>query len=108
MALYAPCKGHLNGPASLRARLCALRAVRAGASGRRWVLVKVKLTRKLARVLNGIDVTGWHEGDVVELRDQDARLLIAEGWAAAAVKEQEWPTAQDRPPPRWAKKKERR
>ena len=44
--------------------------------------MKVTLTRKLARVLNGIDLTACHEGEVIEIRDRDARLLIAEGWAA--------------------------
>jgi hypothetical protein len=56
-------------------------------------LVKVILTRKLARVLNGIDLTACNEGDVMEMGNQDARLLIAEGWAVPLMEER--PIAQD-------------
>lgn len=49
--------------------------------------MKVKLTRKLARILNGIDLAGNHEGDIINMPDDDARLLIAEGWAAPAGQE---------------------
>ena len=78
MALCALCKGHLN------RTLCP-----------RCGLVKVILIRKLARVLNGIDLTACHEGDVMEMSNQDARVLIAEGWAVPLVKER--PIAHDRP-----------
>ena len=61
----------------------------------RFGLVKVILTRKLARVLNGIDLTACNEGDVMELGNQDARLLIAEGWAVPLMTER--PSAHDRP-----------
>jgi hypothetical protein len=57
--------------------------------------VKVILTRKLAEVLNGIDLTAYREGDVMEMRDEDARLLIAEGWVVPLMTES--PTADDRP-----------
>jgi hypothetical protein len=57
--------------------------------------VKVTLIRKLAPVLNGIDLTVCHEGDVIDVRDEDARLLIAEGWAVPLMKER--PIAHDRP-----------
>jgi hypothetical protein len=56
--------------------------------------VKVILTRKLAGVLNGIDLTACHEGEVMEMRDEDARLLIAEGWVVPLGTES--PTADDR------------
>jgi hypothetical protein len=56
--------------------------------------VKVILTRKLARVLNGIDLTACNEGDIMEMGNQDARLLIAEGWAVPLMKE--GPIAHDR------------
>src|SRR5688500_14669487 len=36
---------------------------------------------KLAEVVEGIDLSGIHEGDVVDLSERDARLLIAAGWA---------------------------
>lgn len=65
--------------------------------------MKVTLTRKLAYVLNGIDLTACHEGDVIEMRDQDARVLIAEGWAVPLIEER--PTADDRPRPPRSKKR---
>ena len=55
--------------------------------------MKVILTRKLARVLNGIDLTACNEGDVMEMGNQDARLLIAEGWAVPLMEER--PIAHD-------------
>jgi hypothetical protein len=41
----------------------------------------VRLTRKLAEVVNGIDISAYAEGDVIELAPPDAQLLIAECWA---------------------------
>lgn len=41
----------------------------------------VRLTAKLAEVVDGIDLSACREGDIVELSDPDAGLLIAEGWA---------------------------
>ena len=41
----------------------------------------VRLTVKLAHVVDGIDLTHCDEGDVLELSPRDAQLLIAEGWA---------------------------
>jgi hypothetical protein len=42
---------------------------------------RVRLTRKLALVLNGIDVSGLLIGDVMELPLSAAEMLVAEGWA---------------------------
>jgi len=41
----------------------------------------VRLTRKLAERVDGIDLAGHREGDVLELGQREAELLIAEGWA---------------------------
>ena len=41
----------------------------------------IRLTRKLANFLDGVDVSDRHAGDVFELPTCDAHLLIAEGWA---------------------------
>jgi hypothetical protein len=41
-------------------------------------LVKVQLTRKLATILNGIDVSSINVGDIL---DAAAGMLVAEGWA---------------------------
>lgn len=43
--------------------------------------MKVRLTRKLAPCVDGIDLNGAEVGDVLTLADYEARLLIAEGWA---------------------------
>ena len=43
--------------------------------------MRIKLVRKLAGYLDGIDVSGHREGEVFELSRQEAELLIAERWA---------------------------
>jgi hypothetical protein len=43
--------------------------------------MKVRLTRKLAEQLDGIDVSARNEGDVFDLPRAQAQLLIAEHWA---------------------------
>jgi hypothetical protein len=41
----------------------------------------VRLTAKLAEVVNGVDLSRYREGDVVELPERDCWMLIAERWA---------------------------
>jgi hypothetical protein len=43
--------------------------------------MRVRLTRKLAEVIDGVDLSGHTVGDAFDLPRRDARLLIAEGWA---------------------------
>jgi hypothetical protein len=43
--------------------------------------VRVRLTRKFAQIINGIDLTRARAGEELELTDHEAYLLIAEGWA---------------------------
>jgi len=43
--------------------------------------MRVVLTRKLAECVDGIELSGWRVGDVLELSDQEATLLLAERWA---------------------------
>jgi hypothetical protein len=45
------------------------------------MLVRVRIVKKLARFLNGIDLDKLQVGEVVELPQRTAGLLIAEGWA---------------------------
>ncbi|SRR5258708_6865197 len=45
--------------------------------------MQIRLVRKLAESVDGIDVSDCHIGDVVDLPDRQADLLIAEGWAVA-------------------------
>ena len=46
--------------------------------------MQVRLTRKLAECIDGVDLAGRVVGDVLEVSDRDARCLIAEGWAVPA------------------------
>jgi hypothetical protein len=47
----------------------------------RSVAVRVRLTKKLASWLNGLDVSQAKVGDVLELSESEARMMITEGWA---------------------------
>jgi hypothetical protein len=43
--------------------------------------VRVWLTKKYAEIIDDVDLTAAHIGDVIEVSRRDARMLIAEGWA---------------------------
>jgi len=45
--------------------------------------MRVRLTRKLAEVIDGIDLRDHAVGDILELSEPEARLLLAEEWAVA-------------------------
>jgi hypothetical protein len=51
--------------------------------------VRVRLTRKLAPIINGIDLSHTKLGEEIELAANEAALLIAEGWAAAVERVKE-------------------
>lgn len=42
---------------------------------------RVRLTRKFAQIINGIDLSKARAGEDIELSPRDAEMLIAEGWA---------------------------
>ena len=44
-------------------------------------MIRVRLTRKLASILDGVDVSMLDVGEILELPDSSAALLIAEKWA---------------------------
>src|SRR6187397_3054219 len=44
----------------------------------------VRLVRKLADQLDGINVSAYHEGEVLDLPERTAALLVAERWAVPA------------------------
>lgn len=46
--------------------------------------MKIRLTRKLAECINGIDLSHREVGDVFDVAERSAELLIAEGWAKRA------------------------
>ena len=60
----------------------------------------VRLTRKLADALNGLDLRPFRIGDVIDLTDPLAQMLIAERWAVEAVAVDCPATADDRTPRR--------
>jgi hypothetical protein len=41
----------------------------------------VRLTRKLADMIDGVDLSAYRVGQNLHLSATEARLLIAEGWA---------------------------
>jgi len=43
--------------------------------------MEVRLMKKLAKQLDGIDVSARQEGDLLDLPPRDAQILIDEGWA---------------------------
>lgn len=49
--------------------------------------MKVRLTRKFAAMIDGVDLSNHDVGDVIDLPQRKADLLIAEGWA---VEERRW------------------
>jgi hypothetical protein len=42
---------------------------------------RVRLTRKLAPVLNGVDLSKVEVGDIIVVPEATAAMLIREGWA---------------------------
>jgi hypothetical protein len=46
--------------------------------------LSVRLTRKYAEVIDGVNLADAHVGDRLELPQHDAEVLIAEGWAERA------------------------
>ena len=47
------------------------------------IAMKVRLVRKLAMMVDGVDLSNHEIGDVLDLPERKGRLLIAEGWAVA-------------------------
>ena len=43
--------------------------------------MRVRLLKKLALFLNGIDLTSRNVGEIFDCPDEAARLLVLEGWA---------------------------
>ena len=48
----------------------------------------VRLTAKLAEAMEGVDLSAHTEGDVIELSESDASLLIRGGWAERIATEE--------------------
>ena len=44
----------------------------------------IRLTKKLAPMMNGVDVSTVNVGDILELPEAAARMMIEEEWAVPA------------------------
>lgn len=51
--------------------------------------MRVLLTRKYAEVIDDVDLKGHGVGDVLDLSDKEAQLLVAESWAMPDRRRQE-------------------
>lgn len=51
--------------------------------------MRVRLIRKLANSLNGVDLKKVRVGEVVDMSNSEASMLIAEGWAEPLTARQE-------------------
>jgi hypothetical protein len=49
--------------------------------------MRVRLTRRLAECINGVDLSRCRVGDLIDLSQPDAEMLIAEGWATPVASE---------------------
>ena len=63
-------------------------------------LKNVRLTRKLATVLNGVDLSKFSVGDVLLLPESVAAMLIAEGWAESVAEKSSNPADHSQGGPR--------
>jgi hypothetical protein len=43
--------------------------------------MRVQVIRKFADVIDGIDLSAVHVGDIIDLNAREAALLVVEGWA---------------------------
>jgi hypothetical protein len=48
--------------------------------------MRVRLLRKLAERLDGVDVSACAVGDLVEVTRREAEVLVAEGWAESLTR----------------------
>ena len=49
----------------------------------------VRLRRKLAERIDGIDLSNHAVGDVIDLPERKARILVAEGWGVLELRSRE-------------------
>jgi hypothetical protein len=60
--------------------------------------MKVRLTRKFANLINGIDLSKAQAGETLDLSQREAEILMAEGWAEYAGGPQPLEQAHEAPP----------
>jgi len=52
--------------------------------------MRIRLIRKLADAIDGVDISEYAVGNVIDLPAGEARLLIAENWAVSADTSARW------------------
>jgi hypothetical protein len=70
--------------------------------------MKVRLTRKFAELINGVDLSKVHAGDTLDLSARDAQILLAEGWAAPEREGRASPRTEARDEPRRKRPRKKR
>ena len=70
--------------------------------------MKLRLTRKFAEFIDGIDLSRSRAGDLIELSERDAAVLMAEGWAVPDALPRAEATDRARPLPRGRDSKKER
>jgi hypothetical protein len=45
--------------------------------------MRIRLTRKLADIIDGVAISDYAVGDIIDLDPKEARLLLAERWAVS-------------------------
>jgi hypothetical protein len=63
-------------------------------------LMRIRLTRKLAELIDGIDLSHRRVGDAIDLPVHEARMLIAEGWATPLGESRHGRAVHPKPPPK--------
>ena len=58
--------------------------------------MRVRLTRKFADTIDGVDLRGHEVDEVFDVPTRDARLLVAEEWAIAERRSADLPHATER------------
>ena len=61
--------------------------------------MRVRLIKKFAEKIDGVDLRGRSVGDLLNLQPKDARLLIAEQWAVPGGDSNSHSSQADRPDP---------
>lgn len=54
--------------------------------------MKVRLTKKYAEAIDGIDLRGHEPGDLLDLSPREAKMIVAEEWAILERRERHGPT----------------
>jgi len=57
--------------------------------------MRVRIVRKLADRVDGIDLTNYDVGEVIELPEMDGRIMVAEQWGEFARREADLENGRD-------------